>query len=360
MSRKPWFAKKIPESIERYILQFCIDKRLSWDKVIQQFFKGGFHSLNLNGRRYIKSQENYCRKAWYIARPELRKDRKFKFEMSWNIISCGALVNTIGNTGRTIQHWSGKRPVTKWLKNVQKFETSQPVIALQYLTEPRKFGVKGVSKFYVEKRIKNRIKTLRKIENKKAKLFWRQRKSIKLNEQLSKYGFVEDQIVLLSFSSLLWKGLKFFKGTCQFDLYNGDRMLSPHGNNRFNSKMVDKCHNTFKIRVNFCDGETRVYTPERFLSRIRNSKNEFQQQTKLNQRFIGANQRATNDIIQYFTHNLGQTQPLYIDANTFTINIDEQTYFTVTVGKVENILFNESGDLIGVLDNGVIQRRINH
>jgi len=255
-----------------------------------------------------------------------------------------------------MRKWSGRVPVSKWLKCIKKFETAQPLLATEYLCKKRKFGVKGVSEFYVKKRKATERKRLRVVEAKKAKQFWFERKVIKLTEQLSKYGFSEISTVRLSFSSNHWQGLKFFKGTCTFDLNNGCRIPEPRGKNRFDPNIVDKCHNTFKIRVKFTDGEIRYYTPERLLSRIQSSNGEFEVQTALDKRLEGANQRATNNIIQYFTPDtLGQTQPLYIDSNTFTTQILGQTYFTVIVNNIDNVLFNESGDLMGVYNNGIIQ-----
>lgn len=356
---KPFF--NLPESIERYILRFCLDKRLSWDKVTEQFFKGGFYRLNLNGRRYVKSQKNICKKSWYNARPEVRDKNiwnnqtftntviKFRYKSNWDLKKCVALVEFTKPNGRKILKWSGRTPVSRWLQRIKKFETSHPAMTTQYLSEPRKFNVKGVSEFYVKKREAVQRKMLKRTENKKAKLFWSERKVIKLAEQLSKYGFTEDQTVLLSFSGYHWKGLMFFKGTCRFNLSNGYQILPPCGKNRFNPTMVDKCFNDFKIRVTFSDGETRVYTPEKLLSRIYNSKNEFNKQTELNKLLAGANQRATNDIIEYFTHTYGQTQPLYIDVNTLTIKISGQIYFTVMIDEVGKVLFNDSGDFAGIL-----------
>jgi hypothetical protein len=138
-------------------------------------------------------------------------------------------------------------------------------------------------------------------------------------------------------------------------LNNGCRIPEPRGKNRFDPSIVDKCHNTFKIRVKFADGEIRYYIPERLLARIQFSKNEFEEQTALNRRLVGANQRATNNIIQHFTLQSTYRHPRYIHANTFTIQILGQTYFTITVNKVDNVLFNESGDLMGVYVNGLIQ-----
>ena len=357
----------LDDYIEQYILSFCIDKRLCLKKVMEQFLKGGFWTINLNPRNYVMSQENNCKKMWCIDRPEVRTESfmygserrvrslKFKYKSKWNHKNCGALVEFTKNNGGTVLKWSGRHPVSKWLKCIKKFETLHPVIALQYITNPRKFGVKGVSEFYVKKREKSRLKRLNLTEDEKAELFWYERKSIELKKRLKMLGFVKNQTVRLSFSGAHWQGLMFFDGTCEFDLWNGSLVLPPCGNNRFNQDIVDKCHNTLKIRVNFCDGETRVYTLEKFLLRVRTSKNQFEQQTKLNNRLLGANQRATNDVIQYFTHDIGQTQPVYINANTFTVNIFDQTFFKVTVGKVKNVLFNKRGDLIGVLDNGVIK-----
>jgi len=357
------FFPNLPESIEQHILEFCIDKRLNLKNVMEQFFKGGFCRINLNAQRYVNSQKSLCEKIWTDARPGVCPDPsrlyqmvgRIKYENSWDLKKCRAVVELITPNGRTMRKWSGRAPVSKWLKCIKKFETAQPMLATEYLCKKRKFGVKGVSEFYVKKRKVAERKRLRAAEEKKAKQFWFERKAIKLTEQLSKYGFTENQTVRLSFSSNHWQGLRFFKGICTFYLENGCRIPEPRGKNRFEPNIVDKCHNTFKIRVKFADGEIRYYIPERLLARIQFSKNEFEEQTALNRRLVGANQRATNNIIQHFTLQSTYRHPRYIHANTFTIQILGQTYFTITVNKVENVLFNESGNLMGVYDNGLIQ-----
>ena len=52
----------LDDYIEQYILSFCIDKRLCLKKVMEQFLKGGFWTINLNPRNYVMSQENNCKK----------------------------------------------------------------------------------------------------------------------------------------------------------------------------------------------------------------------------------------------------------------------------------------------------------
>jgi hypothetical protein len=355
----------LSEDIEIYILEFCIDKRLNWEKVSQQFFKGGFYRNNLNAQRYLKDQKSLCKKFWMGSRRELwdvwnhqtgmNEATKFKYKSIWDHKKCEALVEFTTTNGRIVQKWTGRTPVSKWLKCIKKFETSQPMLASQYLCKKRKFGVKGVSPFYVKKREIVERKKHRQLLNKNAKLFWHERRAIKLAEQISNHGFTRNQTVLLSFSSSNWQGLKFFKGICTFHIYQHGG--SPRGKNRFNPAIVDNCFNSFQINVEFSDGETRIYFPEKLLTRIQNSKCEFEEQIKLTERLQCVNQVVTNEIIKYFqpVSHVWQSQPIYIHANTFTKKILAQTYFIITVNKVKNVLFNENGNLIGIYNNGLIQ-----
>jgi hypothetical protein len=349
-------------------LGFCRDKLENWDKVNEQFFKGGFYRKNLNAQRYVIYQKSLCKKFWMGSRRELwdkwnhqtgmNETIKFKYKSIWDHKKCAALIEFTNNHGRIVQKWSGRTPVSKWLKCIKKFEASQPLMASQYLCEKRKFGVKGVSEFYVKKRKIVERKKHRQLLNQNAKLFWNERRTIKLAEQISNCVFTNNQSVLLSFSSTHWQGLKFFRGTCTFHIYSHGS--PPRGKNRFNAVYVDNCFNSFQINVKFSDGETRPYFPEKLLERIQNSKTEFEEQKKLTERLISVNQMATNEIIKYFTPDtLGQSQPIYIHANTFTKKILEQTYFIITVNKVKNVLFNERGNLMGIYDNGLIQTHMN-
>lgn len=81
----------LPEDIVIYIYAFCIDKRENWDKVSDQFLKGGFNSCQ-HIKKYMKNQH---KKA--INAASFRNGRNSK--------------------------------VTKWLRNIEKFETNFPEFA---------------------------------------------------------------------------------------------------------------------------------------------------------------------------------------------------------------------------------------
>ena len=79
----------LPEDIQRYIYEFCSDKWESMDKVLNQFLKGGFNRINYNIKNFIK-----CEKKLAISAANFRNSRKSK--------------------------------VTKWLRNIEKFENTHP------------------------------------------------------------------------------------------------------------------------------------------------------------------------------------------------------------------------------------------
>jgi hypothetical protein len=351
----------LSEDIEIYILEFCIDKRLNWEKVSQQFFKGGFNRNNFNVARYIKNQKNLCKKYWLSTRPELRGDgqwdaqlkkdvpMKFIYMREWDTKKCTSIVSFTQRDGSIWNKWSGKKPVSKWLNCIKKFEKIKPEMAVEYLPEKRRrFGVKGVSKFYVKKRKKLELKKKRIENDKLAILFSRERYEIKLDVLRKKYGFTHNQNVLLSFSSNEFQGLRFYKGICNFEWHPYGKKLQ--GKKRFDSALVDSSMN-ISICVKFSDGETRFYTPEKLVDRIKRSKKEYEVQTELNINLLSVNTVALTDIEKYL--NIKETKR-YIHANTFTLCIMEKKYFKVSINN-NDILFNEEGHLIGAYDKGVIQ-----
>ena len=52
--------ERLPNELVQHIYEFCIDKRIHWDKVTEQFFKGGFNRKNLKIFPFIEKQKEKC------------------------------------------------------------------------------------------------------------------------------------------------------------------------------------------------------------------------------------------------------------------------------------------------------------
>ena len=87
----------LPEDIQRYIYEFCSDKWQNMDKVLNQFLKGGFNRINYNIKNFIKNENKLA-------------------------INAANFRN------------SSKSKVTKWLRNIKKFENTHPEVA-NYLSK---------------------------------------------------------------------------------------------------------------------------------------------------------------------------------------------------------------------------------
>jgi len=297
----------LPTELVQHIFEFCIDKRLSWNKLNQQFLKGGFNRKNLKLNRYLEREQWCCKKLWGATRPEVSGEMKlwspvtrrnelcsFSNLVNWNIKDKHAVV-TFRISGRSIEKWSGKDPVSKWLKNISKFETSHPEYAKEtYLPKMKSpIKVKCLSKFYVDRRSYNKKKRKRENEKKAASLFMEERKQLKLD----KCSFDKNQEVLLSFTMSSGK-LKFYRGWVR-RIYlhqhrggNGYRLIfrAPMGKNRFDALKIDNYIGELKITINFEDGESRQYTNHRLIERIQQSAEELIAEKKKEQ-IQNANQR---------------------------------------------------------------------
>jgi len=190
---------KLPEELIWEILLFAgMDKKSNMDKVLDQFIKGGFNRKNLSIEPYLKRQF-WCAKkfrGWHsLERNTLRSWNYMKggYELltavsktEWNI-KLEAASSTFIVTKCTVEderkpyseripikvfstRFTSKKPVTKWLKNIKKFETSYPTYANTNYLPKRKntFNIKFNSKFYKAikmKKIAKLIKLQQKMDN---------------------------------------------------------------------------------------------------------------------------------------------------------------------------------------------------
>ncbi len=282
----------LPQELINHIFEFCIDKKLNWDKLIQQYLKGGFNRTNLRLDQYLKKEHWCAKKFWMSKRPEIsgqftqwnsvtkkREQCLYSFPYGgWNIKFKGATVIFKTQYGQRIKS-SAKNPVSVWLKNIKKFESVHHELAKKmYLRNtPSPIKVKGVSKFYVNLRAKNKKRRKKEKFKERASLFMEERRQLKLD----KCKFKKNQEVLLSFIMSSGK-LKFYKGSIRniyFHRHRDDRFRfifpAPKGpEERFDSLKVDNYIGEVKIVIRFEDGEYRDYSSERLRQRIETSAKE--------------------------------------------------------------------------------------
>jgi len=286
--------EKLPIELVQYIYEFCIDKRIHWDKVTEQFLKGGFNRKNLNIFPFIEKQKKLCRRFWLSTRPEIYGITQWNtitrtydlcpFDYrygEWDIKKKYVVVTFERRNGFR-NRWSSKDPVSKWLKNINKFETAalnwhcSYAPPLGYLPkEKNNFGIKFNTQFYKNRAEKNKKKKKKEEDKKKSDLFIKERKDLKIKS----CPFINNYAVLLSFITQTTK--KIYKGNVtriwlkEHRNDNGRLIFTkPRGKNSFDPNTVDNYIGQIKITVRFEDGEYRYYTTEKLLRRIKISKLE--------------------------------------------------------------------------------------
>ena len=289
----------LPSEITQQIFEFCGDKRLAWDKLNQQFLKGGFNRKNLQLIKYLQKEKWYAKKFWASTRPEISgaitqwnivtKKREiclFDYQHGeWNIKNKAVRVTFKTNYGER-NRWSAKESVSKWLNNIKKFETSYPEFArntyLPNTTPP--INIKRNSKFYIDLRSRNKKKRKREKVKKEASLFMEERKQLKLK----KCNFKKNQELLLSFTMSSGK-LKFYRGRVHQIYLRQHRGVilrqlifpAPRCANRFDPLKIDCYIGEVKISVRFEDNEIRQYTSEKLTERVKTSAKEKFAQEKI-------------------------------------------------------------------------------
>ena len=171
----------LPSELVQHIFEFCIDKRLYWNKLNQQFLKGGFNRKNLKLNKYLEKEHWYAKKIWDSTRPEMWGIHKFYYRYGeWDIKKKYVVVTCKTRRG-LVNKRSGKDPVSIWLKNIKKFETSYPKFAKEaYLPDtPSPIKIKGVSKFYIDLRAKNKKKKKKRKRKKSGFYIYGRKKAIK-------------------------------------------------------------------------------------------------------------------------------------------------------------------------------------
>jgi len=301
------FPRKIPSEIIQYIYELCIDKRIYWGKVTEQFLKGGFNRKNLKILPFIEKQKILCKQVWLYNRPELslnmtrwnpitneRELCPFEYRNGeWDIKNKQVIVTFKTRRGFW-NKWSSKDPVSRWLKNIKKFETAgrgyvcvfdnlfypRSLSPLYYLPkEKNNFGIKFKSQFYKERAKKNKKIKEKEKDKKNSGLFIEERKKLKIENS----PFIKGQTVnlMFTFSNQYYYRRKIYKGKVTgiwFKQHRDDnnRLIfkKPRGNNKFIPDIVDNYIGELYITVKFEDNEIRHYTIEKLLLRIQVSKHQ--------------------------------------------------------------------------------------
>ena len=290
--------KNLPEDVVRIIYAFCVNKRMNWDKVKEQFLKGGFNRKNMGIISFVKIQKKMCLGFWFDKRPELNKYHRmewnsmkksfelcpFEYKREWDIKKKSAVVRLITKHGTNVL-FSSRNPVSIWLRNINKFEAvmatnlgpsyDKAQYPSNYLPkEKNNFGIKFKSAFYKKRAIIRKKKKEKKAHLKKANRFIEERRTLK-----KMCGFEINQSVALFFNMnesvpKLGSNIKFYMGKV-VDIFlkqhrnNGKLIFSkPKGEYEFDNDAVDNYIGETRIKIRFEDEEKRCYTPENLAARI--------------------------------------------------------------------------------------------
>lgn len=300
------FPRKIPIELIRYIYELCIDKRIYWGKVTEQFLKGGFFRKNLKVHSYLKKQNWCCKKFWNSYRPEFsgevtrlniinnkREPCSFDYrEGEWSLKTKQVVVTFKMRRGFR-NRWSSKDPVSKWLRNIKKFETEAAgaryitlngfkEMYLEYLPkEKNNFGIKFKSQFYKDRAKKLEKEKIKQEEIKRADSFIEERKVIKLTNSPFVINLSTVNLMFTIPEQNKYK-MQFYKGRVTGMWFkqhrdNNNRLIfkKPRGNNKFIPDIVDNYIGELYITVRFEDNEIRHYTIEKLLLRIQVSKHQW-------------------------------------------------------------------------------------
>ena len=143
-TKKKFNMFHLPADMLCHIYEFDSFKYDGWNAVSSQFMKGGFIRKSLNIKIYLKREKWCARKFWTAKRLNLYpiKNEVYILKKEWDCKNKSALYEYAytldsGRISRRIVE-SGANPVSKWLKNIERFELTHPTL-VSYLTEKRVF-----------------------------------------------------------------------------------------------------------------------------------------------------------------------------------------------------------------------------
>ncbi len=213
----------LPEELIWIILSFAgMDKKSNMDRVLDQFIKGGFNRKNLKIQPYLSRQHWCAKQFWLSTRPELwmvmtewnpitlkREVCPFEYmngewSIKWKMVRV-TFTKSSWVDGHLVQKFrqkqSSKNPVSKWLQNIEKFETAHPTYATYLPERKNRFNIKCISKFYKERSEKRKKKLARSLKfqqnKKKAQDLSTEVFNIKLESAKKQYGFEVGQEILI-------------------------------------------------------------------------------------------------------------------------------------------------------------------
>ena len=248
----------LPEDIQRYIYEFCPEKWENMNKVLTQFLKGGFNRINYNIKKFVKVEKKLA-----INAANFKHSRNSK--------------------------------VTKWLRNIEKFENTHPEVAT-YL-----------SKKELEKKFKIALKKREEIKAKKLHIAIEHTRARKLYDKCEselKQQFLTEyfhgQELRLPINALRpnknWTNHTWEEDetidcdicTCKIDSVYGKnpgnssdyRVYCAYQKMRFNEKWV-KQHIELQVILKFNNGCYRHYSVSYFKQRIELSKHYGVENTKI-------------------------------------------------------------------------------
>ena len=239
----------LPEDIQRYIYEFCSDKWQNMDKVLNQFLKGGFNRINYNIKNFIKNEKKLA-----INSANFRNSSKSK--------------------------------VTKWLRNIKKFENTHPEVA-NYLSKKElevnfKIALKRRDEIKAKKlHIKNEHIRARKLYEKCTKELKRQFlaeyyyeqelrlpiNALRPNKNWTNHTWEEDETIDCDICTCKIASV-YGKNPGNSSDY---RVYCAYQKMRFNEKWV-KQHIELQVKLTFNNGCVRRYNVQYFKQRIELSK----------------------------------------------------------------------------------------
>ena len=211
----------LPEFVIQHIWEFSPEKREYWDNLTEQFMKGGFYRTNLRSDTYLNKQSQNTIQFWNSTRPSMRfgpgSQYSFNKVSQWDIKTKKAEFRMgVTNKPNWLGHLitSSLNPVSKWCKNILKWETVYPEHC-KYLSKNKVIlNIPMKSKFYID-RHKKRV-TKKKRQKKRRDIQKIQKKRlIVFQDQLEnwKYGLKVNQLVYIGFVDYIsHDGIKQYRG----------------------------------------------------------------------------------------------------------------------------------------------------
>jgi len=126
----------LPKELVIHIFEFCLDKRVKWNNVVEQFLKGLFirdivlmipkneHKKERWVKRWLlQHYGKRDRGQWEALRPSVVRDNWLVLPIisEWNLKTAQATCSV-----NSIKVSSGANPVTEWLENIKEFEKIFP------------------------------------------------------------------------------------------------------------------------------------------------------------------------------------------------------------------------------------------